>query len=167
MNLETETWCKTMLAAIEQPEYRELAWKCLPKIIGMNESIGTLADHVALDAGMPAGIRPPVFPTLDDQAAGLIGGGAVEAGQVAIILGNSAVVNSSSNRPATGDLDVMKLNWGPYLWMRCYSNGAQFLDGVVGANRSEKEGRVHLLRLEGCTSVQGYRSVAARLAEPS
>jgi sugar (pentulose or hexulose) kinase len=26
----------------------------------------------------------------------------------------------------------MKLNWGPYLWMRCYSNGAQFLDRVVG-----------------------------------
>ncbi len=28
----------------------------------------------------------------------------------------------------------MKLNWGPYLWMRCYSNGAQFLDRVVGAS---------------------------------
>ena len=139
MNLETETWCETMLDAIEQPEYRKLAWKCLPKIIGMYEPVGTLADHVALDAGIPATIRPAVFPTLDDQAAGLIGGGAVEAGQVAIILGNSAVVNSSSNRPATGDLDVMKLNWGPYLWMRCYSNGAQFLDGVVGVNRSEKE----------------------------
>ena len=26
----------------------------------------------------------------------------------------------------------MKLNWGPYLWMRCYSNGAQFLDRIVG-----------------------------------
>jgi sugar (pentulose or hexulose) kinase len=26
----------------------------------------------------------------------------------------------------------MKLNHGPYLWMRCYSNGAQFVDHVVG-----------------------------------
>jgi sugar (pentulose or hexulose) kinase len=26
----------------------------------------------------------------------------------------------------------MKLNWGPYLWMRCYSNGAQFVDTVAG-----------------------------------
>ena len=26
----------------------------------------------------------------------------------------------------------MLLNWGPFLWMRCYSNGAQFLDQVVG-----------------------------------
>jgi sugar (pentulose or hexulose) kinase len=26
----------------------------------------------------------------------------------------------------------MRLNWGPYLWMRCYNNGAQFLDQVVG-----------------------------------
>jgi xylulokinase len=26
----------------------------------------------------------------------------------------------------------MRLNWGPYLWMRCFSNGAQFLDRIVG-----------------------------------
>jgi xylulokinase len=42
-------------------------------------------------------------------------------------------VNSSSDKlPATDNLDVMRLNWGPYLWMRCYTNGAQFLDYVVG-----------------------------------
>jgi sugar (pentulose or hexulose) kinase len=52
---------------------------------------------------------------------------------VAVILGNSAVVNSSAaSAPQSGSLDCMKLNWGPYLWMRCYSNGAQFLDRVVG-----------------------------------
>jgi len=99
----------------------------------MNEPIGPLSESVALDAGLPAGQRPLVFPTLDDQAAGLVGGGAVDAGQVAIILGNSAVVNSSAaTAPRSGSLDAMKLNWGPYLWMRCYSNGAQFLDRVVG-----------------------------------
>jgi sugar (pentulose or hexulose) kinase len=27
----------------------------------------------------------------------------------------------------------MRLNWGPFLYMRCYNNGAQFLDQVVGA----------------------------------
>jgi sugar (pentulose or hexulose) kinase len=71
---------------------------------------------------------------------------------MAIILGNSAVVNSSSERfPRDGEgeargrgrgrktasfqpLDVMRLNWGPYLWMRCYNNGAQFLNRVVGDN---------------------------------
>jgi xylulokinase len=139
MNLATEAWRREMLDAIAQPHYRESAWKCLPKIIAMNEPIGPLAEHVALDAGLPAGVRPIVYPTLDDQAAGLIGGGAVAAGQVAIILGNSAVVNSSADRPAAGDLDVMKLNWGPYLWMRCYTNGAQFLDGIVGPNRTAAE----------------------------
>src|SRR5205085_11240300 len=93
--------------------------------------------------------RPPavaVFPTSDDQAAGLVGGGAVDAGQMAIILGNSAVVNSSSSKlPASGTLDAMRLNWGPYLWMRCYNNGAQFLDTLVGRkpkwDRLEKEAR--------------------------
>jgi xylulokinase len=76
---------------------------------------------------------PLIFPTSDDQQAGLVGGGAVDAGQVAIVLGNSAVVNSSSDKlPATDNLDAMRLNWGPYLWMRCYTNGAQFLDKIVG-----------------------------------
>jgi sugar (pentulose or hexulose) kinase len=123
-----------MLGALTTPETRMLAWEQLPTIIAdMNEPIGPLSESVALDAGLPAGHRPLVFPTLDDQAAGLVGGGAVDAGQVAIILGNSAVVNSSAaTAPQSGSLDAMKLNWGPYLWMRCYSNGAQFLDRVVG-----------------------------------
>src|SRR5262249_57247943 len=95
--------------------------------------IGRLAEHVALDAGIAAVRRPHVFPTLDDQAAGLVGGGATDVGQVAVILGNSAVVNSSSDQlPRSGSLDAMRLNWGPYLWMRCYNNGAQFLDKILG-----------------------------------
>jgi sugar (pentulose or hexulose) kinase len=133
MDLRTNQWRKEMLDALAKPENRECAWRQLPPIIDMNEPIGPLSESVALDAGFPAGVRPLVFPTVDDQAAGLIGGGAVDAGQVAIILGNSAVVNSSSGQlPQSGTLDAMKLNWGPYLWMRCYSNGAQFVDVVAG-----------------------------------
>jgi len=139
MDLRTDTWRKEMLDALP-PEYRELAWNSLPRIIDMDTAIGPLAEHIALEAGLPPRVRPVLFPTLDDQAAGLIGGGAVDAGHVAIILGNSAVVNSSSSElPRSGSLDAMKLNWGPYLWMRCYSNGAQFLDKVVGPNRTQAE----------------------------
>jgi sugar (pentulose or hexulose) kinase len=133
MDLRTNRWRDEMLGALASPRYRELASECLPTIIDMNEPIGPLSESVALDARWPGRDSPLVFPTLDDQAAGLIGGGAVDAGQVAIILGNSAVVNSSSARlPQSGTLDAMKLNWGPYLWMRCYSNGAQFVDVVAG-----------------------------------
>ncbi len=133
MDLRTNQWRREMLNALASPEYREQAWDSLPQIIDMNEAIGPLAEHVALDARLPLDVRPFVFPTLDDQAAGLVGGGATDAGHVAVILGNSAVVNSSSSAlPSGGTLDAMKLNWGPYLWMRCYSNGAQFLDRVVG-----------------------------------
>ena len=140
MDLRTNAWCREMLEAIANPELREIAWNALPKIIDMNEPLGRLAESVALDAGLSPTVRPMVYPTLDDQAAGLIGGGAVDAGQVAVILGNSAVVNSSSAElPKSGSLDAMKLNWGPYLWMRCFSNGAQFLDRVVGANRSRED----------------------------
>jgi xylulokinase len=134
LDLRTNQWRREMLDALAIPKHREQAWECLPKLIDMSEPIGSLTEHVALDAMLPQGVRPLLFPTLDDQAAGLIGGGAVDPGQIAVILGNSAVVNSSSDKlPAAGSLDCMKLNWGPYLWMRCYSNGAQFLDRVVGA----------------------------------
>ncbi len=147
MDLRTNQWQHEMLNCLAKPENREAAWKTLPRILqDMNEPIGPLADAVAMDAGLPTGQRPLVFPTLDDQAAGLVGGGAVDAGHVAIILGNSAVVNSSAAcAPQSGTLDAMKLNWGPYLWMRCYSNGAQFLDRVLGPKPDwailEKAGR--------------------------
>jgi len=133
MDLRTNAWCPAMLDALKTPANRKLAESQLPAIIAnMNQAIGPMAEHVALEAGIALDRRPIIYPTSDDQAAGLVGGGAVDAGQVAIILGNSAVVNSSSDKlPASGTLDAMKLNWDRYLWMRCYSNGAQFLDKVL------------------------------------
>ena len=134
LDLRTNQWRREMLEALANPERAEIIWDLLPDIIDWSEPLGPLADYVAQDTRLSEGVQPLIFPTLDDQAAGLIGGGAVDPGQIAIILGNSAVVNSSSNSlPSSGQLDCMKLNWGPYLWMRCYSNGAQFLDRVVGA----------------------------------
>ncbi len=133
MDLRTGRWCYEMLNALKSDEYRKLARKQLPKIVDHYQSLGPLAEHLCVENGMPTKDAPLIFPTSDDQQAGLVGGGAVDDGQMAIILGNSAVVNSSSDAPPSGDsLDVMKLNWGPYLWMRCYSNGAYFVDRVVG-----------------------------------
>jgi sugar (pentulose or hexulose) kinase len=133
MDLRTAQWRRETLEALARPEYRELAWGQLPRIIDQSEPLGQLTPALAALAGMGAAWRPLLFPTSDDQQAGLVGGGAVDEGQMAIVLGNSAVVNSSSARlPQTDALDVMRLNWGPYLWMRCYNNGAQFLDPIVG-----------------------------------
>src|SRR5262245_58599520 len=153
-DLRTGQWCQPMLDALASPELRDLAWKQLPRIADHFDPVGPLAESIAVEAGIDLEQRPLIFPTSDDQQAGLVGGGAVDAGQLAIILGNSAVVNSSSDRlPMHGGvaggsqsrtthhspltthhlhLDVMRLNWGPYLWMRCYNNGAQFLNHVVG-----------------------------------
>lgn len=158
MDLRTNQWARGMLGALENAEYRDLAWKQLPKIVSQFESIG----HVRL-AGEH---RPLVFPTSDDQQAGLVGGGAVDAGQMAIILGNSAVVNSSAGGPPGGSsLDAMKLNWGPYLWMRCYNNGAQFLDRVVGPHPNWEE----LERAARAVPAgsQGYRVLPFVAPEPS
>jgi sugar (pentulose or hexulose) kinase len=138
MNLRTGRWCRAMLGALEQPRLRRLAWKQLPRIIDHFEPIGTLSASLALECGLKR--RPLVYPTSDDQQAGLVGGGAVDAGQMAVILGNSAVVNSSSGKlPGSDSLDAMRLNWGPYLWMRCYNNGAQFLDRIVGPRPDWKQ----------------------------
>src|SRR5262249_27219270 len=133
MDLRTNQWCRPMLDALAKPEYRDLAWAQLPKIVDQSQPIGPLSPSLAVETGV-GDPRPVIFPTSDDQQAGLVGGGAVEAGQVAVILGNSAVVNASSaTLPQSGHLDAMRLNWGPYLWMRCYNNGAQFLDRIVGS----------------------------------
>lgn len=146
MDLRTGQWRREMLDVLASPEYRELAWKQLPRIVEQSQAIGPLSLSLCQDAGLDADQYPLIFPTSDDQQAGLVGGGAVDAGQVAIILGNSAVVNSSSDHlPANDSLDAMRLNWGPYLWMRCYNNGAQFLDSLVGPrpdwDRLEAEAR--------------------------
>jgi xylulokinase len=135
MDLRTGEWCKAMLDAIECPTYRDLAWQQLPRIVDQFEPVGPLRHSIVIEANLDRAKVPMIFPTSDDQQAGLIGGGAVDAGQMAIILGTSAVVNSSSAHfPTSDDLDVMRLNWGPYLWMRCYNNGAQFLNEIVGAD---------------------------------
>jgi sugar (pentulose or hexulose) kinase len=140
MDLRSCRWCPGMLDALASPKYRRLAKKQLPRIIEQSEPIGPLSAQLAAEVGIDPKHAPLVFPTSDDQAAGLVGGGAVEDGQLAIILGNSAVVNSSSaGRPLRGQLDVMRLNWGPYLWMRCYNNGAQFVDHVVPPQPSWKK----------------------------
>jgi xylulokinase len=146
MDLRSRQWRLEMLEALAEPEHRASVAGRLPKIIDQCEPIGQLSKPLAENAGLDPSRRPWIFPTSDDQQAGLVGGGAVDAGQMAIILGNSAVVNSSFDQPpASGSLDCMRLNWGPYLWMRCYNNGAQFLDKVVGRepnwDKLEQEGR--------------------------
>jgi sugar (pentulose or hexulose) kinase len=166
MDLRTNQWCQGMLGALATPAYRDLAWKQLPRIVDHFEPVGLLSEAVALESGVDMGQRPWLFPTSDDQQAGLVGGGAVDAGQMAVILGNSAVVNSSgSQAPAGNDLDAMKLNWGPYLWMRCYNNGAQFLDHVVGANPNWDE--LETAARDCPSGAHGHRVLPFVAPEPS
>jgi sugar (pentulose or hexulose) kinase len=129
-----------MLEVIEDDGYRRLAARQLPRIVDHYQPVGQLSESLALEAGINRQQRPLIFPTSDDQQAGLVGGGAVDAGQMAVVLGTSAVVNSSSSKmPETDVLDVMRLNWGPYLLMRCYTNGAGFINQVVGADPDWEE----------------------------
>jgi xylulokinase len=161
MDLRNATWCPAMLGALASADNRRLALAQLPRIVDHFEPIGRLADHLAAEAGLDPEHRPLIFPTSDDQQAGLVGGGAVDSGQMAVILGNSAVVNSSSaalpqrNRASKFmPLDVMRLNWGPYLWMRCHNNGAQFLDPILGPKPDWKSLEQRARRVKpGCDGV--------------
>ncbi len=161
LDLRTNQWRKEMLDALADPKHREQAWECLPEVVDANAPHGRVSESFALGPN-----RPLVLPTLDDHAPRLIGGGAVDPGQKAVHHGNTAVVNSSSGTlPASGDLDCMKLNWGPYLWMRCYSNGAQFLDRVVGAKPDWKALEAAARKVEpGCG---GKAVLPFVLSEPS
>jgi sugar (pentulose or hexulose) kinase len=133
MDLRTNQWRREMLDALANEEHRALAWAHLPRIVDQFEPISPLHPSLVLEAGLDRECVPVIFPTSDDQQAGLVGGGAVDAGQMAVILGTSAVVNASSEKlPSTNHLDAMKLSWGPYLWMRCYSNGSASINRLVG-----------------------------------
>ena len=166
LDLRTGSYAMSMLDSLKIPANRALVKGQLPPILDMNTPIGPLEKGICLSCGIEPGSAPLLFPASDDQQAGLAGGGAVEAGQIAIILGNSAVVNASATAPPAGDdLDCMRLNWGPYLWMRCYTNGALFLDRILGPNPDwatlEKTGR---LVPSGC---QGIGVLPFVFPEPS
>jgi xylulokinase len=171
MSLVTRQWNRKMLGALQNEEYRRLAWRQLPRIIDHYEPVGPLADHLAMEWGLDLVSRPIIYPTSDDQQAGLVGGGAVNDGQMAIILGNSAVVNSSSAKlPEVDDLDIMCLNWGPYLLMRCYSNGAAALNRAVGAEKSWQRSDWEALEAEARAvpaGSEGHRCLPLLDAEPS
>jgi sugar (pentulose or hexulose) kinase len=166
MDLRSCKWQPKMLECLEKPEHRQMVMEQLPQIVPGNEPIGPLASWICQGLGVDPAQAPIVYPTSDDQQAGLVGGGAMQPGQVAIILGNSAVVNASADKPpATDELDCMRLSWGPYLWMRCYTNGAQFLDRVVGHNPNwaELEAKARLVP-PGCN---GFKVRPFVHAEPS
>ena len=171
MNLATRRWNRKMLGALADERYRRLAWKQLPRIIEYDQPIGPLSANLAEEAGLEGDSRPLIYPTSDDQQAGLVGGGAVNAGQMAVILGNSAVVNSSSAQlPEVQDLDVMCLSWGPYLLMRCYSNGAPALNAAVGAQpgwSGEEWSRLEDEAAEAPPGSRGTLFLPFMAAEPS
>jgi xylulokinase len=68
------------------------------------------------------------------------------------------------------DLDIMCLNWGPYLLMRCYSNGAGVLNRAVGAEKSWQKSDWEALEAEARAvpaGSHGHRCLPLLDAEPS
>src|SRR5439155_8068079 len=49
MDLRTNSWCRAMLGALENPEYKQLAWQQLPRIADQFELVGPLSDSLAME----------------------------------------------------------------------------------------------------------------------
>ena len=97
MDLRTGQWCRDMLEALANPIYRDLAWQQLPRIVDQHEPVGPLSAEPGPGSGRRAGRRSSSpRPTISRR--GWSAAGRSTAGQLAIILGNSAVVNSSSSQ---------------------------------------------------------------------
>jgi len=102
-------------------------------IIDHYEPVGPLSAALATSSGIDRPTAPLLFPRRTIKQAGLVGGarGRCRAdGRDPRQLGGGQLLLQSL--PLSGSLDAMRLNWQPYLWMRCYNNGAQFLDKIVG-----------------------------------
>jgi xylulokinase len=153
MSFVTRQWSREMLGALKNEEYRQLAWQQLPRIIDHYEPIGPLAEHLALECQLDRVARPMIYPTSDDQQAGLVGGGAVDDGQMAIILGNSAVVNSSSAKlPQCGRSRYHVPELGPLsadalLQQRCWGaqpgggGGEELAEEAIGSSWRSRPAR--------------------------
>src|SRR5208283_4017193 len=67
MDLRTGQWSQPMLDAIERPDYRDLAWKQLPRIVDHFDPLGPIQPSLVLEAGLDPQRVPLIFPTSDDQ----------------------------------------------------------------------------------------------------
>src|SRR5205807_677834 len=76
MDLRTAQWRREMLDALAEPEHREWAWNQLPRIIDHYEPVGPLSPSLGRTDWQSVLPAPLLFPTSDDQQAGLVGGGA-------------------------------------------------------------------------------------------
>ncbi len=69
MDLRTDQWCKGMLGALENAEYRELAWKQLPRIVDHFEPIGQLSDSAGARRGRRSAAAAVDFPDVRRSAS--------------------------------------------------------------------------------------------------
>ena len=78
LDLRTATWQPAMLEALADPAHRKMALEALPRVVDHLDPVGPLSPGVCHDLGIDPSRAPLVFPTSDDQQAGLAGGGAVD-----------------------------------------------------------------------------------------
>jgi xylulokinase len=83
----SRAWSEELAEAIGVPTAK------LPRIVEPASRIGTLTAGAARDCGLPEGT--PVAAGLGDTAAGVLGAGVVEEGQVLDVAGTAAVLSAS------------------------------------------------------------------------
>ena len=117
-----------MLDALKNEENRDLAWHQLPRIVDQYEPVGPLSASPG-----PGGRANDRRASVDLPDLGRSAGrpGRRRRGRCRTGRRSSWATRPWSIPPRTGcrppiTSTLMRLNWGPYLWMRCYNNGASF-----------------------------------------
>jgi xylulokinase len=123
-------WSADLASALGLDPYR------LPRIVAATDRIGGLSNQAAHDCGLPAGV--PVSAGLGDTAAGALGAGVVEPGQLLDTCGTAAVLSISTAQfvaDETGALLSMRgAVPGQWIWLAYLAAGdvLAWLPGVLG-----------------------------------
>jgi xylulokinase len=91
LNVARRRWSSEMLAAVEMPE------SILPRLHECHEIAGTITKEAASLTGLLVGT--PVVAGAGDQAAGALGMGIVQPGDVSATIGTSGVVFAATDQP--------------------------------------------------------------------
>jgi xylulokinase len=91
LDVEHRCWSREMLAATG------LEASILPQLFESPDIVGTITARAAAETGLKAGT--PVVAGAGDQAAGAVGMGIVQAGDVSATIGTSGVVFAATSQP--------------------------------------------------------------------
>jgi xylulokinase len=161
-DVRTRSWIREVLDWIDEGE--GLLYRALPRLIAVDEMVGTVRPEIAAELGIPATCR--VACGGGDNMMGAIGTGNVQEGVVTLSLGTSSTVYCFQSSPAhdpTGCVAPFCSSTGGWLPLVCTMNatnvvtqmldtlglGVEAIEGALAETSAGADGLVCLPFLNG------------------